>query len=97
MAAKQLFDALRACEIDPNKQLYDNLFTQGDMHRFIRKLKRTKRIVVAMGKKVGNFFDKNSIHHIKLIHPAARGNIRKKENYIAHVRERLALDGKSHN
>lgn len=47
-------------------------------------------IVVGMGNIVCNKLDEEEVKHIKIIHPAARGKIRKKENYIAHLRENLA-------
>jgi len=96
LAAKQLFRALDnsrdILSIDPKDCKFVNLFEpEGIKMLFNGKLKTWARkgIVVALGKKVSNMLDTYEIRHYKMVHPAARGNIRKKENYINHTREVL--------
>lgn len=84
LAAKQLFDALEACNINPKEQEYCNWFEGGK-----GKVRVWKGVIVAMGKKVSNALKKEDIEHIQIIHPAARGKIRKKELYYQHVMERI--------
>jgi hypothetical protein len=46
-------------------------------------------IVVALGKRVSHELARRGIVHVALVHPAARGAIRKRERYHAHVAEKL--------
>lgn len=46
-------------------------------------------IVVALGKRVSAELTKRGIDHVALVHPAARGKIRKRERYHAHVAKQL--------
>lgn len=87
LAAKQLFDALEACDIDPQKQKFCNWFEDGGKE-IVRSHSGT---VVAMGLKVKKALEKEGIPHLFIYHPAARGKIRKKELYESHVRENLCL------
>lgn len=98
LAAKQLFDALRACQIDPASQKFDNVFLsepQGPevvCDKAIRRIRAAQRggsCVVAMGKKAEMVLTTRGITCLSIVHPAARGRIRKKELYCAHVREAL--------
>lgn len=89
LAAKQLFDALNACGIDPRKCLFANLF---DMGQPKPDLTRTDVRFVGMGLKVQRELDRLRVPHLKLVHPAARGKIRKKEVYIEHVRDVLCVE-----
>ena len=89
LAAKQLFDGLIANGIDPKKQKYANVFEQAgrlkiDCYRSGKKFK-----IVGMGRKVQAELIKMGIDHIAIVHPASRGTIRKKENYIAHIKQKL--------
>jgi hypothetical protein len=87
LAAKQLFDALRAAGVDPAAHRYENLF-EGDRRLLARRLRRAVRAghtVVAMGRKVQAGLAELGIPHLALIHPAARGTIRAKQAYGAHV------------
>ena len=45
--------------------------------------------IVAMGAKVQKALRAEGINFIPIVHPAARGAIRKKERYIEHIREAL--------
>jgi hypothetical protein len=94
LAAAQLFRALWACGLDPSGQSYTNLFDdQGDVrHSVLYALvghPKAGRVVVAMGRKVQRELEARGLAHVKLVHPAARGKVRKKENYAAHVRQAL--------
>jgi hypothetical protein len=96
LAAKQLFDALLANEINPKLCTFDNVFQPTFGEEIVCK-KSLKRIlqkhndgftVIAMGNKVANILN-NIIPFKKIVHPAARGKIRKKELYIQHIKEVL--------
>lgn len=85
LAAKQLFDALNHCGIDPKQQEFVNLFERGGKKR----VREYKGRIVAMGNKVSNGLLKMRIPHIKIVHPAARGKIRTKSLYCNHVKDNL--------
>jgi hypothetical protein len=94
LAAKPLFEALEALEIDPAAQQFVNLFTDPPgkprvNYRTVLQLLGSDRIIVAMGKRVSHELARRGIVHTQIVHPAARGRIRKRERYIAHVVERL--------
>ena len=100
LAAKQLFDAFERIGFDVQNAEFVNLFEQGAVRLdVLRKLKEiTRTDIVGMGKKVQLELLKNKIKHWKLIHPAARGAIRKKETYTAHVYEVInRIKTESHN
>ena len=80
LAAVPLFQALRAAGIDPTKCRFINWFEDGEA--VVRK--HTGRIV-ALGQKVQKAMTKAGISYIALVHPAARGKIRLRANYVAHV------------
>ncbi len=85
LAAKQLFDALDAVHIKVKDCEFCNWFEGGD-----KKAKRWKEgEVVAMGRKVQKAMTEAGIPYIPIVHPAARGKIRRKANYIRHIQERL--------
>lgn len=92
LAAKQLFDGLRGAEdifkVNPKDCKFVNLF-ESDGKRFIKGKSHHNYIIIALGDKVSKGLDNLAIHHYKMVHPAARGSIRKKENYINHTREVL--------
>jgi len=48
-------------------------------------------LIVAMGNKVQKALSKEGIDFVPIIHPAARGTIRKKENYAEHIRQQLII------
>jgi len=103
LAAKPLFEALEAMGIEPLDHLFYNLFHDPPARRNVRRWRPTVnegivsglcvqvrgRVVVALGKRVSAELVKRGINHVALVHPAARGRIRKRERYIAHVAERL--------
>lgn len=85
LAAKQLFDALRACGLDPHQQCFVNLFERGGLST----IKRAQIPIIAMGRKVQAELKSRRVSFSSMVHPAARGSIRKKELYSNHVREVL--------
>ena len=101
LAAKPLFEALRAAGYDPHAQVYLNLFAErGRTLRVIRQaLRRIKRWaaaggqIVGLGQAVCHTLTRLGVAHRQLVHPAARGTIRRKERYRQHVCEVL---GTSH-
>lgn len=99
LCAKQLFNALRSLGLEPTKMVFDNVFEPVGSgpeivnYKAIRRIraKAKQRKVVAMGKKAAKVLTKYKISHIMIIHPAARGKIRKTELYAQHVKEKLCL------
>jgi hypothetical protein len=57
--------------------------------RRLRAAHRAGQRIVAMGALVQRELTRLSIPHVPIIHPAARGKMRKAELYDAHVRDRL--------
>lgn len=96
LAAKTLHDALRAMGLVPLAQHYFNLFRDGegphvldrDVLRSLQFRQRSQTIV-AMGQRVTRELQRAGVACLSLIHPAARGLIRKKERYYRHVRQVL--------
>lgn len=98
LAAKTLHDALRVCGIEPSQQQFINLFgddpgapavAQDLRIRRIRELAANGHTIVALGQKVSRALSKQRIAHLRLVHPAARGPIRKKSRYQKHVAAQL--------
>ena len=88
LAAKPLFEALRACNVNPADCQFTNWFERGGKVA-VTRAQDEGRVVVALGKKVSKALTERRITHLKLVHPAARGRIRKRERYVAHVKEKL--------
>jgi len=88
LAAKQLFDALGSCGINPQDCLFINWFERGTKKR-IRALKEQGATLIGMGRVVQKALTEQKISHLSLVHPAARGSIRRKDNYAAHVQSVL--------
>lgn len=98
LAAKQLFDALKAIGLDPSKQIYLNLFVDKVKHTVvkssltkIRSFTKKGYNIVGMGRAVQKELAKRGIKHSCLTHPAARGSIRKKERYTNHLKDVLNI------
>tara|TARA_X000000950_G_C13698356_1_gene571102 strand:+ start:62 stop:427 length:366 start_codon:yes stop_codon:yes gene_type:complete len=92
LAAKQLFDGFQAIGFDPSEAEFINLFNKGrEDQRVLSLLKSADMPIVAMGRKVQKSLDRHDIKYIPIVHPAARGKIRKKERYISHLREKLEM------
>ena len=84
LAAKQLFDALDAIGFPRDACEFCNWFEGGK-----GKVRNWDGGIVAMGAKVQKALRAEGINFIPIIHPAARGAIRKKERYIEHIRDAL--------
>lgn len=99
LAARSLFQALASNGIDPTDQRFVNLFLDGDDYRIsgggvrlIRQLSLRLR-VVALGRRVADELTRLDIAHRSLVHPAARGAIRRRDRYHSHVRDVLGAWG----
>lgn len=84
LASKQLHDALKHNGF-VGQAKFINIVTPGA--RQIIESHTGPRI--GMGRKVQDWLTKREISHIPMIHPAARGRIRLKENYAKHVGDTL--------
>jgi hypothetical protein len=91
LCAKNLHEALRATGIDPSTCKFGNAYQDNGMPN-LADLKRAARhareggCVVALGEKAHRQLKKAGVLHVtRLIHPAARGFIRKRERYQEHV------------
>jgi len=95
LSASQLFGALETCGFSPTDQLFCNLFfderdeVNPEAVELIWALIIEGLTIVAMGKKVQQELDKLYIDYIPIVHPAARGAIRKKEKYAAMIAQQL--------
>lgn len=104
LAAKPLFEALQAMGVDPSQHEYTNLWTDnvagttygntkpgilGGTIRTIKARLTQGSVIVALGKRVSHELARRGIVHVALVHPAARGAIRKRERYHAHVANAL--------
>lgn len=103
LAAKTLHDALARIGINPMKQKYINLFGDdcekdaesdetNERILLIRRLNRRGYKVVGMGRRVCHKLREAGVAHLSMRHPAARGRLRRRELYTAHVRQSLAGD-----
>jgi hypothetical protein len=106
LAAAPLFEALHAMGIEPGEQEFVNLYKDPPLNRAgkykhapvvdewvvgaLLKSLLGVRVVVALGARVSTELIKRGVDHVAMVHPAARGRIRKRSRYIAHVRERLS-------
>ena len=97
--ANQLFRALRANNINPQKCSFVNLFTdESDGVKYSDKTINKKGLnkvykwvgeIVGMGSLVHKKLHELKIPHIQIVHPSARGKIRAKAVYTQHIREKL--------
>jgi hypothetical protein len=85
LAAVPLFQALRAAGIDPASCQFVNWFEGNE-----DVVRAHSGWIVGLGQKVQKALAAERIAHIPLVHPAARGKIRLRANYIAHVVSTLA-------
>lgn len=99
-AGRTLHDTLQALGLEPSKQFYLNLWDgpealdtdavhAGAVCSCLREFQRNGLTIVAMGQKVARELKRAGIDHLQVVHPAARGLIRRRERYVAHVREVL--------
>lgn len=103
LAAKQLHDALRAAGLDPQGQRYINLWTEPGLGptaepvnpaalEEIGRACGAGLTVVGMGQLVSRALAQAGIQHLTIVHPAARGLIRRKDRYSAHLAAALGLE-----
>lgn len=85
LAAKTVFEAIEYCEIPLSECKFVNLWSDNDE----LQIPPIDGIVIGMGKKVQDKLDVLGIEHIKIVHPAARGKIRKHELYMKHVQNQI--------
>ena len=90
LAGKQLFDAFDTLVIDPSKFEFTNVSETEDFFDHLEIATEKNIPIIGMGRKVQRVLNNMDIEHIPMIHPAARGSIRKKERYAEHVNETLA-------
>lgn len=83
LAAKQLFDALDAIKFPRECALFANAYEKRDWRTIVEH----RGPIVAMGQKAQKKLLERGIEFTPMVHPAARGSIRLKANYAAHVRE----------
>lgn len=84
LAAKQLFDALRAAGEDPAACCFLNLFERHGLAA-ARMHALAGDVLIAMGRRVQRALRVSRLPCIAMVHPAARGRIRRKDRYAAHV------------
>ena len=94
LCSKTLLEAFDAAGFPHNQANFENIFENGEVKKEVVRKVRVRAMskpVVAMGKKVQKVLNSHGIPHIPMIHPAARGEIRKTENFQAHVQEVIEL------
>ena len=96
LAAKTLHEALRAAGVSPESCIFVNLYFDGDdwvvngeVLITVRAAQKAGHVVIAMGRRVQRELTRASVPFLALVHPAARGSIRRRESYQAHVRDVL--------
>ena len=90
LAAKQLFDAFEMNGIDDSEFEFTNVKEPEDFLDQVEKAIDNQVPIIGMGRIVQQILNNMNIEHTPMIHPAARGAIRKKERYAEHVNEILA-------
>jgi len=91
LAARTLHDALSAAGYEPLEQFYVNLFRDEALVidetalQMLRGLAARGLALVGMGKLVQAALTRFGLPYISMVHPAARGRIRRREVYQAHV------------
>src|SRR5262245_6407473 len=93
LSGKTLREALLSLQLDPSVHHYLNLYPLPQSHddavweeetcREIMRLSRHGYVVVGLGRLVSERLRVHRIPHLFMVHPAARGAIRKKERYHA--------------
>jgi hypothetical protein len=98
LCAHTLHRALRTCGIEPSTVLFCNLFQEGDgalqvdqaALALVRALASEGATIVALGRVVQRALARGGVTFLALVHPAARGRIRARARYRAHVADVLA-------
>ena len=94
VCARTLYRALAAADIAPAKVHFVNLWTVPGLGRptgapnleAVQSKADEGVVVIALGRLVERTLRRAGTPHRYMIHPAARGTMRKQERYIAHVR-----------
>ena len=100
LAGHTLRQTLLALALDPDQQRYLNLWQSATSTpqdpddeaaavAQIRQLHRAGYRVIGMGRTVTRRLTQHGIAHRYLIHPAARGTIRRRDRYLDHARQVL--------
>jgi hypothetical protein len=90
LCSKTLLEAFDFAGFPRHKAEFLNLFTDGQINKKnLNQIRASLTPVVGMGNKVQKVLNRYGVRHIPLIHPAARGSIRRTENYQQHVKEQL--------
>ena len=84
LAAAHLSKAVEALGVKWEECAFKNVFEDD-----IKDIKSFSGPIIAMGRKVEKELKKHQISHYYIHHPAARGTIRKIENYKQHVKENI--------
>jgi len=76
------------------KEMSDSVTDKKDLSKTLDNLIQFSPwwIIVGMGRIVQEKLDVYGIRHLKLVHPAARGNIRRKDRYLKHCEEVLCQE-----
>lgn len=97
LCAKPLWRALSQplLGLNPNEQVFFNLWDdEWRLNKFIpdilKEMEEDGETIIAMGQKVHGELARLGIPHKEIVHPAARGKIRKSSLYDKHVRETLS-------
>ncbi len=78
----------RRAAFSPSECLFSNLFEPTGLI-VVRESRRRGRVIIGLGKKVQAALRRERIGHVELIHPAARGKMRRRAVYIQHVKAQL--------
>jgi hypothetical protein len=97
LCSKTLHDALRACGVTGLLRFVNirddaGLLDVQTLH-WLARCDEQGATIIALGQKVQAVLRKQRVPFVAMIHPAARGTIRKRERYQQHVREVMALAG----
>ena len=87
LASKQLFDAFESLKVDTEDFEFCNVLEPSIIR--IDEAIEEGVAIVGRGRLAQAVLTKMGVKHTPMIHPAARGSIRKKPNYSQHVSEVL--------
>jgi hypothetical protein len=90
LAAKQLFDAFEVCGWSPAQCVFFNLFERGAGKKLAAH-QAAGRPMIAMGQKVQRQLTKRGVKFVPMVHPAARGAVRRKDRYAQEVQSALNM------
>jgi hypothetical protein len=99
LVAQTLYAALQWIGIDPQEQIYRNLFHDADPRTIdqealaeVRVLAVVGTTTIGMGRTFQRALEQTGVPHWRLVHPAARGAIRARAAYQVHVTSVLTSD-----